>query len=88
MEAMILPGAGVGDGAIIGARAVVSGDVPAYGIVVGNPGRILRKRFDEATIARLLALRWWDWDAERITRHLELLRGGDIEALERAALSG
>ena len=86
-EAMILPGARVGDGAIIGARAVVSGKVPAYGIVVGNPGRVVRKRFDEATIARLLALRWWDWDAERITGHVQLLRGGDIDALERAALS-
>ncbi len=86
MEAMILPGTRIGDGAIVGARAVVSGEVPDYGIVVGNPGRVVRKRFDEATIARLLALRWWDWDAERITRHIELLRGGDIDALERAAL--
>jgi virginiamycin A acetyltransferase len=87
MEAMILPGARIGDGAIIGARAVVSGEVPVYAIVGGNPGRVVRKRFDEATIARLLALRWWDWDAERITRNVELLRGGDIDALERAALS-
>ncbi len=84
-EAMILPGARIGDGAVIGTRAVVSGEIPPYAVVIGNPGRVVRRRFDEDTIDRLLALRWWDWDSERITRHVSLLRAGDIDALERAA---
>ncbi|MYZ50440.1 CatB-related O-acetyltransferase [Propylenella binzhouense] len=84
-EAMIMPGSRIGDGSVIGARAVVSGAVPPYSVVVGNPGRVVRRRFDDRTIARLLALGWWDWDAEKITRHLALLRSADIDALERAA---
>lgn len=87
MEALILPGSRIGHGAIIGARAVVSGEVPPYAIVVGNPGRVVRKRFDELTIRRLLEIGWWDWDAAMITRHLAVLRGGDVDALERAAFS-
>jgi virginiamycin A acetyltransferase len=85
MEALILPGTRIGDGAIVGAQAVVSGDVPPYAVVVGNPAKIVRRRFDDATIERLLRLRWWDWSAEKITRHVELIRGADIDALERAA---
>jgi virginiamycin A acetyltransferase len=85
MEAVILPGSRIGDGAIVGARAVVSGTVPPYSVVVGNPARVVRLRFDEKTISRLLAIGWWDWPAERITRQVNLLRGNDVEALERAA---
>jgi len=84
-EAMILPGARIGDGAIVGARAVVSGEVPPYAVVVGNPGRVARRRFDEETIARLLALRWWDWPGDKIACYVRLLRSGDVDALERAA---
>jgi virginiamycin A acetyltransferase len=56
----ILSGVTIGDGSVVAARSVVTKDVPAYGIVAGNPVRLIRQRFDEATIARLLALRWWD----------------------------
>ena len=87
-EAMILPGSRIADGAIVGARAVVSGEVPPYSVVVGNPARIVRRRFDEATIVRLLELQWWDWDAAKLTRNVALLRGNDIGALERAARAG
>lgn len=80
-EAVILPGVTIGDGAIIGARAVVSRDVPAYSVVTGNPARIVKRRFDEATVEALLAIRWWDWPAETILRHVDLIRGGDIAAL-------
>ena len=65
--ATVLSGSRIGDGAIVAARAVVGGvEIPPYAIVVGNPGRIVAYRFDEPTIARLLALRWWDSPDERI----------------------
>lgn len=80
--ATIMPGVTIGDGAIVAAMSVVTKDVPPYGIVGGNPAAILRYRFDEATIVRLRALRWWDWDAERITHHVRDLCAGDLAALE------
>jgi virginiamycin A acetyltransferase len=86
-EAVILPGIRVGDGAILGAHAVVGRDVPPYAVVVGNPGRVIRQRFADADIERLLAIRWWDWPVERIARHVDLIRGGDVDALAAAAES-
>ena len=82
--ARILPGARLGDGVIVGTGAVVSGDVPPYAVVGGNPARVLRLRFDSATIDRLLALRWWDWPIDHILRHEAAICGADIAALERA----
>lgn len=76
-----LPGARVGDGAIIGAGAVVAGKIPAYAVAVGNPCRVVKKRFDEETIRRLLELRWWDWPAEKIFASLEALTSADMTAL-------
>ncbi len=81
-EAMILPGVTVGAGAIVAARAVVTQDVPPYAIVAGNPARVLRIRFDEPTVARLLALAWWDWPVEKITRAIPAIRDADLAALE------
>lgn len=82
-EAMILPGARIGSGAIVGARAVVAGEVPPYAVVAGNPARVLRMRFDEARVAALLALAWWDWPAERIVAAMPLLESADVAALVR-----
>lgn len=79
--AQILPGAQIGHGAIIGAHAVVRGTVPPYGIVTGNPSRLLRKRFDEATIAQLLDLSWWDWPLDRIQAALPALLEGNLSKL-------
>lgn len=84
-DAMILPGTRIGAGAIIGARAVVAGEIPPYAVAAGNPARVVRMRFPAEVVARLLALAWWDWPAERIVRALAALRGRDLAALEAAA---
>ena len=82
-NAVILPGVQVGDGAIIGANAVVGSDVAPYSIVVGNPARLLRKRFDDALIALLLAFRWWDRSVEEINRLIPILTSSDLETVRR-----
>ncbi|MFW5655453.1 MAG: CatB-related O-acetyltransferase [Roseicyclus sp.] len=82
--ATILPGARIGSGAIVGARAVVSGEVPPYAIVAGNPARVIRRRFDAATVARLLEIGWWDWPIETIAAREAEICGRDVAALERA----
>lgn len=82
--AMIMPGVTIGNGAIIASGAVVTKDVPAYAVVGGNPAKVIRTRFDDATVARLEAVAWWDWDAAKITRNVQAICGGDVAALERA----
>ena len=85
MEAVILPGVTIGDGAIAAAKSVVTHDVPPYAIVAGNPAKVVKRRFDQRTIDRLLKVAWWDWPVDKITRNLNAIRGADIRALEAAA---
>jgi virginiamycin A acetyltransferase len=84
-EALVLPGSRIGHGAIVAARSVVSGEVPPYAIVAGNPGRVIRLRFDADTVRDLLSLAWWDWPVDRITAGLDAIRGADLADLRRAA---
>lgn len=84
-NAAILPGVHIGDGAIIGANAVVSKDVPPYAIAVGNPAIVKKYRFDEETIDLLLKLKWWDKNIEEVKRLIPLLTDSDLEKI-RASL--
>ncbi|PZA12153.1 type B chloramphenicol O-acetyltransferase [Rhodopseudomonas palustris] len=82
-EAIVMPGVRIGDGAVIGARAVVTHDVAPYAIVGGNPAKVIRKRFGDPDIARLLELRWWDWSDDELRAAMPILTSGDIAALHR-----
>ena len=80
-RATIMPGLTVGDGAIIATNAVVTRDVAPYAIVGGNPAREISRRFSDANIQKLLEIKWWDWNIEKITANVDKLTGNDIEAL-------
>lgn len=80
-EALFMPGMEVGNGAIISSRSVVTGDVPAYAIVGGNPAKVIKYRFNSETIAQLETIAWWNWPVEKISQNLTLIVSGDIDAL-------
>lgn len=83
-EVVILAGVTIGDGAIIGTRAVVTKDVPPYTIVGGVPAKSIKKRFSEETISTLLEIQWWNWSKERIARNIGAIQSGNIEQLKEA----
>ncbi|MGF1759356.1 CatB-related O-acetyltransferase [Photobacterium sagamiensis] len=80
-ECVIMPGVTIGDGAVIGARAVVTKDVEPYTVVVGNPGKAVKKRFTEQQIAMLLDMKWWSWPLEKLQDNMDLMCSSDIEGL-------
>ena len=82
-NATILPGVHIGDGAIIGANSVVGSNVFPYSIVVGNPARLLRKRFDDEMIGLLLRFKWWDKSIDEINALIPILTCSDIEKVRK-----
>jgi virginiamycin A acetyltransferase len=82
-SAVIMPGVKIGDGAIIASHSVITKDVEPYSIVGGNPARNIRMRFDIDIIESLLELKWWNWNADVISKNLNLITRGDIEALKK-----
>ena len=82
-EAIIMSGVQIGDGAIVGARAVVTKDVPPYTVVGGVPAKEIRKRYDEETIAKLQQIQWWDWPFDKIQKFLPFIMNGNVDKLVR-----
>ena len=84
-QSLIMPGVTIGDGAIVGSRSVVTKDVEPYTIVAGSPAKVIRKRFDDETIAKLLEVKWWDLPDEEVEKLLPDMIAGNLEVfIEKA----
>ncbi|MDF3002136.1 MAG: antibiotic acetyltransferase [Bacillota bacterium] len=80
-EAVILSGVRIGDGAIVGARAVVTKDIPPYTIVGGVPAKTIKKRFDDDVVIKLQKIHWWEWPFDKIQQHLQQIMNGEADKL-------
>ncbi|APM39875.1 CatB-related O-acetyltransferase [Clostridium kluyveri] len=81
-DSIIMSGVKIGDGAIIGTRAVVTNDVPPYAITGGVPAKIIKKRFSDDVISKLMKIKWWDWSYEKIRANIQYIQSGSIDKLE------
>ena len=81
MNVSIIPGVTIGDGAIIATNSTIIKDVEPYSIVGGNPAKEIKKRFPQETISKLLELKWWNWNIEKITRNIQKLTDSEIEKI-------
>ena len=77
--ALILSGVTIGDGAVIAARAIVTKDVAPYSIVGGNPAKHIKFRFNDKQIQKLIEIKWWDWDIEKIQNNFNLILNNNID---------
>jgi virginiamycin A acetyltransferase len=84
-QALVLPGVTIGPGAVVAAASVVTGDVPPYAIVAGNPARVVRRRFPDEEVEQLLEAAWWDWPTPLITQHARQIMAGRPAELLRIA---
>ncbi|WP_298958306.1 CatB-related O-acetyltransferase [uncultured Methylobacterium sp.] len=85
LGAVVMSGVTVGDGSVVAAGSMVVKDVPPYAIVGGNPAKIIRYRFDEKTIERLLTIKWWDWPDQEVRGAIKHLCSSDLEDFLRMA---
>ena len=86
-RALVLPGVTIGHGAVVAAASVVASDIPPYAIVGGNPARVIRRRYEDEDVERLLRAAWWDWPVELVTEHARTIMSGTPAELERIALA-
>jgi virginiamycin A acetyltransferase len=84
-RALVLPGVTIGHGSVVAAASVVPRDVPPYTVVAGNPARVVRRRYEDEDVARLLRAAWWDWPIALVTEHARTIMTGTPEELERIA---
>jgi virginiamycin A acetyltransferase len=87
--AIILSGVELADGSVVGAGAVVTKSVPPYAIVAGSPARVIKYRFDDKTIHRLLDSQWWNWDDDMLRKRAHLIRNIDqfLDGVEKPSSS-
>ena len=78
----IMPGVHIGNGAIIGANAVVASNIPAYSIAVGNPARVVKKRFDDEMIELLESFKWWDKSIKEINHLIQILSNSNMDEVK------
>jgi chloramphenicol O-acetyltransferase type B len=80
-EAMIMPGLQIADGAVIGARSLVTKNIGPYEIWGGNSAKLIKKRFSDEEIKKLLQIKWWNWSIEKIKANLDLIRSENVDIL-------
>jgi virginiamycin A acetyltransferase len=84
-HALVLPGVTIGHGAVVAAASVVAADVPPYAVVAGNPARVVKRRYEDDDVERLLRAAWWDWPIALVTEHARTIMAGTPAELERIA---